>query len=87
MADVARFFASKHYGSFAVLNLCEHHEESGNGNYHPSLLFGQVQKVPMRDHNAPAFQTLVDFCEAATHFLNAGDKNVVAVHCQVSSAA
>eukprot|EP00961_Rhodomonas_salina_P238073 3217642-Rhodomonas_salina.1 len=26
----------------------------------------------MRDHNAPAFQTLVDFCDAATHFLNAG---------------
>lgn len=82
ISEVARFFASRHYGSFAVLNLCEHQEESGNGNYHPSLLFNQVQKAPMRDHNAPAFQKLVDFCEAATNFLNAGDKNVVAVHCQ-----
>ncbi len=34
----------------------------------------QVQKRPMRDHTAPPFQALVDFCEAATAFLNAGAK-------------
>lgn len=82
IADVARFFASRHYGSFAVVNLCEAQEEGGNGNYDTALLFGQVQKCPFPDHNAPSFLALVNYCEASTDFLNAGGKNVIAVHCQ-----
>lgn len=40
--EVSRFFATRHYGSFLVFNLCEPHEEGGNGNYDTALLYGQV---------------------------------------------
>ena len=56
---------------------------SGNGNYDPSLLFNQVQKYPMRDHNICALSMLVAYCEHATILLNESGENVVAVHCQV----
>lgn len=45
--EVARFFASRHYGHFLVVNLCEEHEESGNGNYDCSLLYEQVSTSPL----------------------------------------
>jgi hypothetical protein len=40
--EVARFFATRHYGHFLVFNLCEEHEEGGNGNYDVGLLYEQV---------------------------------------------
>jgi hypothetical protein len=39
----------------------------------------QVQKLPMRDHNAPAFAVLVFYCRQATAWLNEHPANVVAV--------
>ena len=57
--EVSRFFATFHYGSFMVVNLCESQEESGNGNYDPSYLYHQVRKFPMRDHNICSLRTLV----------------------------
>lgn len=82
--QVARFFSGRHYGGFVVTNLCEAFEEKGNGNYDCSLLYNQVQKLPMRDHNAPALCTLVLFCESATEWLNQNKNNIIAVHCQGS---
>jgi hypothetical protein len=40
--EVSRFFATRHYSRFLVFNLCEQHEEHGNGLYHPDFFFGQV---------------------------------------------
>jgi len=80
--DVAKFFATRHYGSFVVYNLCEHHEEEGNGNYDTSILFGQVHKIPFHDHNPPPLMQLVRFCQSASHFLNKSPKHTVAVHCR-----
>ena len=40
--QVSRFFATKHYGRFLIFNLCEAHEEAGNGNYDCALLYNQV---------------------------------------------
>ncbi len=40
----------------------------------------QVQKLPMRDHNAPALAVLVYFCKQATAWLNEHPTNVVAVN-------
>ena len=59
------------------------HEESGNGNYDPTLLYNQVVRYTLRDHNAPDLITLVSFLNQATEWLNADPENVVAVHCQV----
>ena len=80
--EVARFFASRHYGRFMVFNLCESFEEFNNGNYDVRLLYDQVCKIPFRDHNACSLQTLVSFCKQATSFLNMHPQNVVAVHCR-----
>ncbi len=69
-------------GTFLVYNLCESHEEGGNGNYDTSLLYNQVQRISFYDHNVPRFRCIVKFCETASTWLNAQDKNIVAVHCQ-----
>eukprot|EP00286_Rhodomonas_abbreviata_P000128 CAMPEP_0181290110 /NCGR_PEP_ID=MMETSP1101-20121128/1243_1 /TAXON_ID=46948 /ORGANISM="Rhodomonas abbreviata, Strain Caron Lab Isolate" /LENGTH=633 /DNA_ID=CAMNT_0023394381 /DNA_START=347 /DNA_END=2244 /DNA_ORIENTATION=- len=82
ITEVARFFRERHYGKYKVYNLCEHHESKGNGNYDCALLYNQVQKYPFRDHNAPSLETLMNFCEDATAWLNDSPSNVVAVHCQ-----
>lgn len=86
MQMVARFFASRHYGHFAVTNLCNAFEEGGNGNYDQALLYNQVQRLPMHDHNAPFMQTLISFLESAVDFLNESKANVVAVHCRGRSS-
>ena len=79
---VARFFATRHYGTFLVYNLCENHEEEGNGNYDTKMLFGQVQKLAFPDHNAPPLRWLVRFCRNASFYLNASPQNLVCVHCR-----
>ena len=40
--EVSRFFATRHYSRFLIFNLCEDHEENGNGLYHHDFFFGQV---------------------------------------------
>lgn len=40
--EVSRFFSTRHYSRFLIFNLCEDHEESGNGNYDSNYFFGQV---------------------------------------------
>ena len=80
--DVARFFSTRHYASFCVINLAESFEESYNANYDPALLYGQVQRIPCQDHAAPALKVLIEFCQKATAFLNRGTGNVIAVHCR-----
>ncbi|KAJ1478258.1 protein-tyrosine phosphatase-like protein, partial [Baffinella frigidus] len=71
-----------HYGCFLVINLCQHFEERGNGNYDNSTLFNQVQKIPCVDHNAPMMHQLLSCLERSTDWLNQHSDNVVSVHCQ-----
>jgi len=42
--EVSRFFSTRHYSRFLIFNLCEDHEESGNGNYDSNYFFGQVRR-------------------------------------------
>jgi len=80
--DFARFLATRHYGKFRIFNLCQAFEESGNGNYDNKLLYDQVQKIPLRDHDVPPLYILILFCEMATAWLNKDAENVIAVHCR-----
>ena len=82
IGEVSRFFASRHYGRFMIFNLCEHFEENGNANYNPDLLYGQLEKLPFRDHNAPPIHFIVNLCREAVKFLNLHPENVVTVHCR-----
>ncbi|EKX33303.1 hypothetical protein GUITHDRAFT_44162, partial [Guillardia theta CCMP2712] len=80
--DVARFFATRHYASFVVHNLCESFEENGNGNYDPRFLYYQVKKIPTRDHNVNSLLRIIVFCEQATKILNEDNDNVIVIHCK-----
>jgi hypothetical protein len=80
--DVARFFATRHYGAFVVVNLAESFEENRNGNYDPRLLYGQVQRIQCVDHGSPSLKVLVEFCGKARSWLNASRNNVIAIHCR-----
>jgi PTEN phosphatase family protein len=74
--------ATRHYGKFRVFNLCQAFEESGNGNYDNKLLYDQVQKIPLRDHDVPPLYILIHFCEMATVWLNKDEENLAAIHCR-----
>jgi len=80
--DVARFFSTRHYGAFLVVNLAESFEENRNGNYDPRLLYGQVQRIQCVDHGSPSLKVLVEFCGKARSWLNASRNNVIAIHCR-----
>jgi len=80
--QVSRFFATNHYGRFLVFNLCESHEEGGNGNYDNSLLYNQVVKIPFNDHSVPTLHSLVSFLKIASEWLDTSPSHVVAVHCK-----
>lgn len=81
---VSRFLSFRHYGRFWVYNLCDTYESSDGvmGNYHPHMLFNQVQRVPFEDHGPPLLSELVYLCQEAADYLAGHDRNVVAVHCK-----
>lgn len=81
---VSRFLSLRHYGRFFVINLCDTHTSSDGvmGNYHPQMLFGQVQRMPFEDHGPPLLVELIHFCEKAADWLNRHHDNVLACHCK-----
>ena len=75
MADVQRFFNTRHTGNYKVYNLCSERD------YDPSR-FDSVAKYPFDDHNAPPFELFLPFCEDLHAWLTADPANVAAVHCK-----
>jgi hypothetical protein len=62
---VSRFLSLRHYGCFLVFNLCDTFMSSDGviGNYHPQMLFNQVQRIPFEDHCPPLITEMIFFCE------------------------
>ncbi|EKX54230.1 hypothetical protein GUITHDRAFT_40352, partial [Guillardia theta CCMP2712] len=81
---VSRFLSLHHYGSFFVFNLCDTYISSDGvmGNYHPQMLFNQVQRIPFEDHAPPLMSELIQFCEEASNWLKAHHNNTIVVHCK-----
>ena len=81
---VSRFLAYMHYGSFFVFNLCDIYHSSDKliGQYHPSMLFHQVQRIPVEDHCPPLLVEVIRFCEDATRWMLKDQKNIIAAHCK-----
>eukprot|EP00960_Hanusia_phi_P021878 648446-Hanusia_phi.AAC.3 len=79
-----RFLSLHHYGSFFVFNLCDTYISSDGviGNYHPQMLFNQVQRIPFEDHAPPLMSEMVQFCEEASSWLQAHPNNTIVVHCK-----
>jgi PTEN phosphatase family protein len=81
---VSRFMAFRHYGSFFIFNFCDTYTSSDGmtGNYHPGMLFNQVQRIPFEDHGPPLMSEMLQFLEEAQLWLLKDTKNVIAVHCK-----
>ncbi|GAA5794859.1 hypothetical protein HPULCUR_000207 [Helicostylum pulchrum] len=44
--------------------------------------FEYAANYPFEDHQAPPFNTLIEFCQDASEWLEMDEKNVVAIHCK-----
>jgi phosphatidylinositol-3,4,5-trisphosphate 3-phosphatase/dual-specificity protein phosphatase PTEN len=76
MADVQRFFESRHKGHYKVYNLCSERA------YESWYFDGRVERFPFDDHNAPPFEIITPFCHSVDEWLKEHEKNVVIVHCK-----
>eukprot|EP00937_MAST-01D_sp_MAST-1D-sp2_P003318 g3318.t1 len=77
-SETRRFLDTKHAGHYKVFNFCC---EPGRG--YPAAEFdGRVERFPFLDHTPPMLETMVAFCESAKAWLDAHERNVVALHCK-----
>uniref|UniRef100_A0A7S0F0K5 Phosphatidylinositol-3,4,5-trisphosphate 3-phosphatase n=2 Tax=Hanusia phi TaxID=3032 RepID=A0A7S0F0K5_9CRYP len=81
---VSRFLSQRHYGKFFIFNLCDtyHSSDGVMGNYHPQLLFNQVQRIPFEDHAPPLLSELVFMCQESCAWMARDRQNTIAVHCK-----
>jgi len=76
MAEVQRFFKTKHPEHYKVYNLCS--ERS-----YPVNSFEKVcDTFTFEDHNPPPFKIIYPFCMDVHNYLNENSLNVAAIHCK-----
>jgi hypothetical protein len=82
--QVSRYLALKHYGRFFIFNLCDTVDSSDGimGQYHPSMIYNAVQRVPFEDHSPPLMSEMLYFCQEAAAWMAAHPQNIVCVHCK-----
>jgi len=76
MAEVKRFFETRHKGHYAVYNLCSERQYDLGQNFGRSYRFG------FDDHNPPPLALVKPFCDSVGEWLAADKRNVAAVHCK-----
>ena len=79
LAEVQRFFESRHPGRYRVYNLCSERA------YDPIEFAGRATRYPFDDHNPSCFDVIPAFCGDADAWLAAHPDNVIAVHCKVGA--
>ncbi|KAL9558762.1 hypothetical protein MBANPS3_000748 [Mucor bainieri] len=90
--QVKRFLDSKHAGHYKVYNLmssspsciCNNilSSPSRKEKQYDLSRFENAANFPFLDHQAPSFDTLVDFCMDASAWLDKDKENVVVIHCK-----
>ncbi len=76
IAEVARFFATRHADRFWIFNCCPELP-------YPSAAFGgRVTRFDIKDHTPPRMDEFVAFVAEARRFLCASKDRVIAVHCK-----
>lgn len=75
---VSRFLSFRHYGHFWIFNLCDTYLSSDGvmGNYNHNMLFSQVLRIPFEDHAPPLISEMLQFCDAASKFMQQDPLNV-----------
>ncbi|XP_076800639.1 phosphatidylinositol 3,4,5-trisphosphate 3-phosphatase TPTE2-like [Clavelina lepadiformis] len=76
IAEVSRFFKTKHPGKYKIYNLCS--ERSYDGK----MFDESVYRVMIDDHNVPTIKDLMKFIEDAKEWMSQDEKNVIAIHCK-----
>eukprot|EP01080_Neovahlkampfia_damariscottae_P005746 gene5746-9567_t len=74
--DVARFFKEKHFSYFMLYNLTSEH------TYDISKFDNQVLSFGFPDHHNPPIEHLMMIIKSVAGWLEADEKNVVAIHCK-----
>ncbi|KAI8085614.1 protein-tyrosine phosphatase-like protein [Thamnidium elegans] len=72
---VKNFLDSRHAGHYKVYNLRREKQYDLNR-------FENAANYPFEDHQAPPFDTLIEFCQDASEWLQNNENNVVAIHCK-----
>ncbi|KAF1807786.1 the Pten tumor suppressor [Mucor lusitanicus] len=73
--QVKKFLDNKHAGHYKVYNLRKEKQ-------YDLSRFENAANFPFLDHQAPSFDTLVDFCMDASAWLDKDKENVVVIHCK-----
>ncbi|KAK0064871.1 phosphatidylinositol 3 4 5-trisphosphate 3-phosphatase TPTE2 [Biomphalaria pfeifferi] len=76
VAEVARFFNTKHKGHYRIYNLCSERD------YDETLFFNNVERIFIDDHNVPKLREMLDFTVNAREWMSRDSKNVIAIHCK-----
>ncbi|XP_035827382.1 phosphatidylinositol 3,4,5-trisphosphate 3-phosphatase TPTE2 [Aplysia californica] len=76
VAEVARFFNTKHGGHYRIYNLCSERD------YNETLFFNNVERVYIDDHNVPKLREMLEFTANAREWMAADKTNVIAIHCK-----
>lgn len=74
---VARFLATRHYGSFRIYNLCA----EDLGDYAPQYMLCQMHRLPIENNTPPQLGELMLFCSNVERWLLGDVHNIVALHC------
>ncbi|XP_059138488.1 phosphatidylinositol 3,4,5-trisphosphate 3-phosphatase TPTE2-like [Physella acuta] len=76
VAEVARFFNTKHKEHYRIYNLCSERD------YDENLFFNNVERIYIDDHNVPKLREMLDFTANAREWMAADKQNVIAIHCK-----
>ncbi|KAH9507848.1 Phosphatidylinositol 3,4,5-trisphosphate 3-phosphatase tpte2 [Bulinus truncatus] len=76
VAEVARFFNTKHKGHYRIYNLCSERD------YDETLFFNNVERIYIDDHNVPKLREMLDFTVNAREWMSQDKQNVIAIHCK-----
>ena len=75
MTDTQDFFNKRHESKYKIYNLCSERTYVDKSFYKQAYF-------PFDDHEAPKFQTIIDFCKDAYQFLTEDPSHVVGIHCK-----
>ena len=76
LREVVKFLQERHHRRFKVFNLC------AEKVYSPLYFEGQVEWIPVIDHQPPTLRQMKLFCSSASRWLLAHPDNIIAVHCK-----
>ncbi|KAL2613110.1 hypothetical protein R1flu_024802 [Riccia fluitans] len=76
IAEVARFLKHYHENHFKVINLCSERD------YDPAKVGGNVERIPLEDHQIAPLSLMLKFCQIADEWLSQNENNVLVTHCK-----